>query len=596
MIAQPATWDNNAFYNKGDYVTYHDIVYVCLAETSHGDNPGVDDQESVWAQYAGRPVLPHGTGYDVDYDEETVPSSGDDLTDVEINPKTWKQIITPSDGVNKLDASVMDKDQYSGDSNFWTENDIQIDGAGWVYLNNEFTGINVRGPEGGVGEVRFETLTPAQREMIRGEQGVQGIQGEKGDKGDKGDTGAVAWDNLTEEQIAMLRGQQGLSAYEVWLQQPGNAGKSEAEFIAAITGPASITVDKEMDGTSHNPVENRAIYAYITRLQEQVQELQDIVEDLQNRLQYSRAGNIIKFRFGVTNDNQYGYMKDGTTEVTPFSEQQQTILFGDFTTTMGADMDGSVNRGNRSLTASYEPIIATIAGSISRKGDEEEDVDIAYAPYVADLHSSSLEDTPEVGSINQVDMTGLTNYTNILSSATVSPISPFEQEYSQNYLIYKDGWLNPNAPSFTCLRMSIDGSPRGSEKISDLYSRADQYNVQGIYFTTNVSTKYDQTVMNRDGSQSDRIPTYPNYISLTVEPVTAGDSIECEYGLTKSDKASLPSLVTLGRYRGTYQQATFDREVIINFKLEPFSGFYFAAINQSPSFRIKRIELLDSLS
>ncbi|MFP3409914.1 hypothetical protein SB757_35420, partial [Pseudomonas sp. SIMBA_065] len=40
-----------------------------------------------------------------------------------------------------------------------------------------------------------------------------------------------------------LKGDTGASAYEVWEGLAGNAGKTEAEFIEAITGPQGIVCD-----------------------------------------------------------------------------------------------------------------------------------------------------------------------------------------------------------------------------------------------------------------------------------------------------------------------------------------------------------------
>lgn len=52
----------------------------------------------------------------------------------------------------------------------------------------------------------------------QGEQGPQGPQGPRGPKGDTGD-----------------------SAYQIWLQQDGNAGKTEAEFLASLKGDTGAT-------------------------------------------------------------------------------------------------------------------------------------------------------------------------------------------------------------------------------------------------------------------------------------------------------------------------------------------------------------------
>ena len=49
--------------------------------------------------------------------------------------------------------------------------------------------------------------------------------GAAGAKGDKGETGAVG-----------PKGADGKSAYEVWVAQPGNAGKNEQEYLASLKG------------------------------------------------------------------------------------------------------------------------------------------------------------------------------------------------------------------------------------------------------------------------------------------------------------------------------------------------------------------------
>lgn len=72
---------------------------------------------------------------------------------------------------------------------------------------------NLKGPRGRRGEVGPQgPVGPASGSVI----GPQGPQGDPGNNG--------------------LNGAPGLSAYQVWLMLPGNAGKTEAQFITAITG------------------------------------------------------------------------------------------------------------------------------------------------------------------------------------------------------------------------------------------------------------------------------------------------------------------------------------------------------------------------
>ena len=44
----------------------------------------------------------------------------------------------------------------------------------------------------------------------------------------------------------------GASAYQVWLTQPGNAGKTQAQFIASLKGADGVTQDisGKLDGTT----------------------------------------------------------------------------------------------------------------------------------------------------------------------------------------------------------------------------------------------------------------------------------------------------------------------------------------------------------
>ena len=63
------------------------------------------------------------------------------------------------------------------------------------------------------------------KKSTQGPKGDKGETGAAGAKGDKGETGAVG-----------PKGADGKSAYEVWVAQPGNAGKSEQEYLASLKG------------------------------------------------------------------------------------------------------------------------------------------------------------------------------------------------------------------------------------------------------------------------------------------------------------------------------------------------------------------------
>ena len=87
----------------------------------------------------------------------------------------------------------------------------------------------VQGPAGQQGDKgqdgTFESLTPEQKEELRGyqgQQGTHGIAGPQGEIGQKGQDGTVKFEDLTPEQIEELRGYQG---------QQGTQG------IAGVQGP-----------------------------------------------------------------------------------------------------------------------------------------------------------------------------------------------------------------------------------------------------------------------------------------------------------------------------------------------------------------------
>ena len=58
----------------------------------------------------------------------------------------------------------------------------------------------------------------------QGPQGEKGATGATGPKGPQGETGPT-----------------GKSAYQVWLAQSGNAGKTEAQYIASLKGAKGDT-------------------------------------------------------------------------------------------------------------------------------------------------------------------------------------------------------------------------------------------------------------------------------------------------------------------------------------------------------------------
>lgn len=267
----PQEWNESRIYEYGDTVIWNNVIYKCVEEPCQGDNPALDSTH-------------------------------------------WCAI-----DINKKDATLMDHG-YSGDEKMWERDVFWVDQTtGDVYINGENTGINVKGP---AGIVKWDNLTPEQRELLKGDRGPRGEKGEQGEKGDKGDTGAVVWDNLTPEQIAQLRGDGGASAYDVWRTIPGHEDGTLQDFITDITGPPT-PIDDHLDGGSLNPVQNRAIVNYLQRYEDLISR----VSALENRLQYKWNDKTYKFTFGVTQEGEFGYLDPDTQEVVPFNKQRQPIIY-----------------------------------------------------------------------------------------------------------------------------------------------------------------------------------------------------------------------------------------------------------------------------
>lgn len=77
-------------------------------------------------------------------------------------------------------------------------------------------------------------------ESLKGEPGPKGEQGEVGPEGPPGETGPRGLQGEPgPEGTPGTNGTDGQSAYQLWLTQPGNAGKTEEEFLASLKGDDS---------------------------------------------------------------------------------------------------------------------------------------------------------------------------------------------------------------------------------------------------------------------------------------------------------------------------------------------------------------------
>lgn len=263
----PLNWDSSYTYSEKDTVSYGGIIYVSIVNNNLNNIPKNN----------------------LDY---------------------WKPL-----DIYIKDLTVMPHGNYSGDESFWERDNIYIDTNGWVYINNENTGINVRGRDAST--VTFEDLTPEQREQLRGPRGYQGATGPQGPQGPQGPMGEVV---LTPEQIAVLTGPAGASTYQIWLDA-GYTG-TEEDFLNWVR-TSLVQYDTKLLPGSTNAVENQAIYnalfSYQIYLTAQLELALSRVTNLENRLKYTYNNEDCLFRFGITENNEYGYIKQGSDVVTPFS-------------------------------------------------------------------------------------------------------------------------------------------------------------------------------------------------------------------------------------------------------------------------------------
>ncbi|MFC6292525.1 hypothetical protein BHU61_06785 [Macrococcus epidermidis] len=99
----------------------------------------------------------------------------------------------------------------------------------------------------------YSDFTYAQLNALKGDKGDQGIQGQKGEP--------FTFSDFTVEQLNALKvkgdkGDPGLSAYQVWLAQPGNAGKTVNEYLLSLKGDGlqidgvATSVDQLPTGTT----------------------------------------------------------------------------------------------------------------------------------------------------------------------------------------------------------------------------------------------------------------------------------------------------------------------------------------------------------
>ena len=451
----PMAWDSTYSYNIGDTVSCNGIIYRSITNGNQNHLP---------------------------------PKS----------PEDWQAL-----DIYKKNETEMPHGPYEGDDNFWERDNIYIDSNGWVYVNNENIGINVRGRDGAT-TVSFDTLTPSQLDQIRGPKGDRGQQGPQGEQGPMGE---IEFGELTPEQIEQIQGPQGKSTYEIWLEE-GHTG-TEADFLNWLT-QHSFTLDESLSPTSSNPVTNRGIYnsfySYMIYMNTLMQDYQRRLIELENRLKYEYDGQDIEFKFGVTNTGSYGYIKQGETQVIPFDNTEPEVL-----------------QSTAILTS--PPIL-----SFQHAHQEASPVNLTVGDWDGVVEHTSLTDDPSDNLITDADVA--------IYGYNVQPQS-FEDYFDTKTYLYKNGKVLGGYTLYNLTNQSED------EQTHEIYT----YN---YYFFENQNEPIAGFMCPIDISEFGTTLG----VKVKADPGPWSDPISYQTGLGTSE-SSLPSVVN-GVNRYSYLTGTFD--------------------------------------
>lgn len=460
----PNQWNSTITYHEGDTVMFLNVIYRCL-QTSLNNIPALSGEY-------------------------------------------WKAL-----DIYIKDYTVMPHGDYSGDENFWQRDQLYIDASGYVYVNNENTGINVKGPASAA-VVSFEDLTPAQIEQLRGPQGIQGPQGETGPQGIQGPQGEVT---LTPEQIEELKGEQGKSAYDIWIEA-GHVGTID-DFLNWLRS-GIITLDPALDINSENGVQNKVIATafadYKRVVNETLLQFSQRIQDLENRLQYEFNNKTHYFKFGITSNGKYGYILTDSDTVIPFD---------------------NVDANNLLTSNSVVPSLLTASENFGL--------------------SSNSPVTETIGDIGVIEPTSLHGVVSNSTGIDTKPIyannvelMSLEEGLNITYNVFNNGLFEDNY-TFSLYGMTYD-----INQTSDLESEG-THNVEGILFdTTSISTQAGR-------------------IYFEVEPINENEVINYRIGTFTNPSAELPNIVTEGS--ATYNDGSFNSHTTINIEVPPNQGVYFAS-------------------
>ena len=130
---------------------------------------------------------------------------------------------SPEDFLDSLEG--LDGNQGASGTDGLSAYDLWL-GQGYVGTEQDFLNF-LAGDPGAPGQPGAQGQPGAS-----GSPGPSGSPGQPGEQGSKGEPGATGEPGPTGPA-----GAAGLSAYEIWLSQPENSGKTEQEFLASLVGP-----------------------------------------------------------------------------------------------------------------------------------------------------------------------------------------------------------------------------------------------------------------------------------------------------------------------------------------------------------------------
>lgn len=488
----PDIWDDSITYVKDDSVSYYGIIYKSKVDNNINHNPHTE----------------------TDY---------------------WTPI-----NVYLKELTVMPHGDYSGDESFWERDNIYIDSSGYVYVNNENTGINVNGKL--VTEINFKDLTEEEKDLLR-----RSLKGDKGDKGDQGIQGPVGPQGpagtvtLTDEQIAVLKGDEGKSAYQSWLDT-GHSG-TENDFVSWLRSGV-ITLDKELNPSSLNGIENQAITNAFLNYQRHINELLHQYEsrliDLENRLKYTYGNQEYTFGFGITENGQYGYRINNSNYVVPFNPK-------------------SGEQSSMSVEPSNLLSVLTIGQT---------------SPLTVEtiLPTDELQPTSLLGDVSDRSIKLTQNVYSSFPNEVVA--NNFDKGFSNTAIIkiYEEGIFVSNQFPFNLNSMNFDyPSEPIKEQIppTDLYTKGKK-NYEGLWFDPHTIGDAGHTLY------------------IEVEPYMC-DSVKCVLGTTIDLDANFRELVTDSSKNILQVKKTINEKTELSIDILSNQKVYLSTNNTKYQFKINKI-------